>query len=156
MSRTIADGEVLINFAPTIAAVTAPTVAELAAGDDMTGFLSQLDTPLDGDAVDSSDLSSAFNKTVAGTYGGNISGNLYRDDTTDTAWDTFDRNVEGYFVIRRFGGSTVAWTAADKAEVYKVRIITKSPGTLDRNNTQMFSIDAAVLDEPELAAVIAA
>lgn len=155
MSRTIADGEVLINFAPTIANTSAPTVAELGVGTDVTPFLSTIDTPLDGDAVDSSDLASAFNKTVAGTYGGNISAEMYRDDTTDTAWTTFDRNVEGYFVIRRFGGSGTAWVIADVAEVYHVRIITKSPGTLDRNNVQMFSVDAAVLDEPVLAAVVA-
>ncbi len=155
MSRTIADGEVLINFAPTVANTAAPTAVELAAGTDVTPFLSTIDTPLDGDAVDSSDLASAFNKTVAGTYGGNISAEMYRDDTTDTAWTTFDRNVEGYFVIRRFGGSAVAFAVADVVEVYHVRIITKSPGTLDRNNVQMFSVDAAVLDEPVLTAVVA-
>lgn len=155
MSRTIADGEVLINFAPIVANTAAPTVAELGAGTDVTPFLSTIDTPLDGDAVDSSDLASAYNKTVAGTYGGNISAEMYRDDTTDTAWTTFDRNVEGYFVVRRFGGSGTAWAVADSAEVYHVRIITKSPGTLDRNNVQMFSVDAAVLDEPVLTAVVA-
>ena len=154
MSRAIADGEVLVNFAPTIVDTSAPTTVELTAGTDVTPWLSTIDTPLDGDAVDSSDLSSAFNKTVAGTYGGNISGEMYRDDTADTAWDLFDRDTEGYFVIRRFGGSDVAWTAADVAEVYQVRIITKSPGSLDRNNVQMFGIDAAVLDEPVLDAVI--
>lgn len=155
MPRTIADGEVLINFAPTIANTSAPTVAELTAGTDVTPFLSTIDTPLDGDAVDSSDLASAFNKTVAGTYGGNITAEMYRDDTTDTAWTTFDRNTEGYFVIRRFGGSGTAWAISDSAEVYYVRIITKSPTSLDRNSVQMFSIDAAVLEEPVLNAVVA-
>ncbi len=155
MPRTIADGVVLVNFAPVVANTSAPTVAELGAGFDVTPFLSSIDTPLDGDAVDSSDLASAFNKTVAGTYGGNITADLYRDDTTDTAWTTFDRNVVGYFVIRRFGGSGVAWNIADPAEVFYVRIITKSPGTLDRNNVQMFSVDAAVLEEPVLTAVVA-
>lgn len=156
MPRTIADGEVLINFSPTVSNTSAPTIAELGAGVDVTPFLSSIDTPLDGDAVESSDLSSAFNKTVAGTFGGNISGDLYRDDTADTAWTTFDRNTEGYFVVRRFGGSSVAFAASDDVEVYHVRLITKSPNTLDRNNTQMFSIDAAVLDEPVLDAVVAA
>jgi len=152
MSRTIADGEVLINFAPAVANTSAPTLTELTAGTDVTPFLSSLDTPLDGDAVDSSDLSSAFNKSIAGTYGGNITGEMYRDDTTDTAWDLFDRNTEGYFVIRRFGGSDVAWTNLDDCEVYYCRIITKSPGSMDRNNAQMFTIDVAVLDEPVLDA----
>lgn len=155
MSRTIADGEVLVNFAPVVADPSAPTTVELTAGVDVTPFMSTIDTPLDGDAVDSSDLASAFNKTVAGTYGGNISAEMYRDDTTDTAWTTFDRGVEGYFVIRRFGGSATAWTAADDAEVYHCRIITKSPTSLDRNSVQMFGIDAAVLDEPTLDAVVA-
>lgn len=152
MPRTIADGEVLINFAPAVADTDAPTLTEITAGTDVTPFLSTIDTPLDGDAVDSSDLSSAFNKTVAGTYGGNVSGEMYRDDTADTAWAAFDRNTEGYFIIRRFGGSGVAWANLDEAEVYHVRIISKSPSSLDRNSVQMFTIDAAVLDEPVLDA----
>jgi len=159
MARTIANGEVLIYFCPTIADTDAPTVAEVVtAGTNVTPFLSSLDTPLDGDAVGSADLSSAFNKTVAGMYGGNISGEMYRDDTADTAWDAFDRNVEGYFVIRRFGGSDIvanAMAASDVVEVYHARIITKSPGSLDENSVQMFNIDAAVLDEPVLDAVMA-
>lgn len=156
MPRVIADGEVLINFAPAVADPSAPTTTELTAGTDITPFLSTFDTPLDGDAVAAGDLSSAFNKTVAGTFGGNVSADMYRDDDgTDAAWALFDRDVEGYFVIRRFGGSTVAWTIADDAEVYHCRIITKSPGTLDRNNVQMFSIDASVIDEPTLDAVVA-
>jgi len=155
MARTIADGEVLINFAPTIADPAAPSLTELTAGTDVTPFMSTFDTPLDGDAVDSADLSSAFNKTVAGVYGGNIQSEMYRDDDgTDAAWALFDRDTDGYFVIRRFGGTTTAWTNLDDAEVYHVRIITKSPTGLDRNSVQMFTIDAAVLDEPVLDAVV--
>jgi len=155
MPRTIADGEVLINFAPAIADTDAPTTVELTAGVDVTPWLSSLDTPLDGDSVDSSDLSSAFNKTVAGTYGGGATATFYRDDTTDTAWDLLPRNTTGYIVIRRFGGSEVAWTAADVAEVWYVRVITESPATMDRNNVQTFDVDFAVLEEPVLDAVVA-
>lgn len=155
MPRTIADGEVLINFAPTVADTSAPTVAETTAGEDLTPWLSSLDTPLDGDNVDSSDLSSAFNKSVAGTYGGGASATFYRDDTTDTAWDLLPRNTTGYIIVRRFGGSDTVWTVADVAEVWYVRVITQSPATMDRNNVQTFDVDFAVLDEPVLDAVVA-
>ncbi|MDX1407625.1 MAG: hypothetical protein R3330_05810, partial [Saprospiraceae bacterium] len=83
----ISNGEVRIYFVSTIADPSAPTVAEITAGDDVTPYLSSLDTPLDGNAPDASDLSSAFNKTVAGKYGGNVTAQMYRDDTTDTAFD---------------------------------------------------------------------
>jgi hypothetical protein len=155
MPRTIADGEVLINFAPVVVDTDAPTTTELTAGTDLTPWLSSLDTPLDGDSVDSSDLSSAFNKSVAGTYGGGASATFYRDDSSDDAWDLLPRNTTGYIVIRRFGGSDVVWTIADVAEVWYVRVITESPATMDRNNVQTFDVDFAVLTEPVMDAVIA-
>jgi len=156
MPRVIADGEVSITFAPTVADTSAPTAADVTAGTDITPWLSSLDTPLDGDSVDSSDLSSAFNKSVAGTYGGGATATFYRDDTTDTAWTTFPRNTTGYLIVRRFGGSDVAIAAADEVEVWAVRVITESPSTLDRNNVQMFTVDFATLEEPVLDATVAA
>jgi len=156
MPRTIADGEVVIMFAPTVANTSAPTAAEVGAGDDITPWLSSLDTPLDGDSVDSSDLSSAFNKTVAGTYGGGATATLYRDDSVDTAWDLFPRNALGYLIVRRFGGSDTAIAASDDVEVWYVRVITESPATMDRNNVQTFDVDFAVLEEPVLDATVAA
>ena len=155
MARIIADGEVKINWVTTIANTSAPTTTEIGAGTELTPWLSSLSTPLEGDAVDSSDLSSAFNKSVAGTYGGGATATLYRDDTTDTAYDLFPRNTTGYLVIRRFGGSDVAWASADDAEVWNLRVITRSPSDMDRNNVQMFTVDFATLDEPVLDAVVA-
>lgn len=157
MPRTIADGEVRITFGPTVANIAAPTVAEAETGAvDITPFLRSLDTPLEGEAVDSSDLSSAFNKTSPGRFGGSMNGSMYRDDTTDTAWDTFPRNTTGYVIIRRFGGSDVLIAAADVVEVWPVRVITQSPTSLDSGNIQMFTVEFATIDEPDLDAVVAA
>jgi hypothetical protein len=123
---------------------------------DITPFLSSLDTPLDGDAVDSSDLSSAFNKTVAGKFGGNVNGSMYRDDTTDTAFDTFPRNTTGYMIIRRFGGSDVALTTGDEVDVWNLRVITRSDNTLDDNSVQAFAVNFAALDEPDIDVTVVA
>lgn len=158
MARIIADGEVRIHWVPGAAAITdpaAPTTVQLGTGQDVTPFFSSFDTPLDGEAVPAADLSSAYNSTVAGTFGGNIAVESYRESVTDTAWGLWPRGTEGFFVIRRFGGSGVAIAAADEVEVYKVRIITRSPATLDRGSVQMFTIEAAVQEEPELEAVVA-
>lgn len=155
MPRTISNGEVRVYFSPTIATPTAPTVAEITAGTDITPFMSSLDTPLDGNAPDASDLSSAFNKTVAGKYGGSASAQMYRDDTTDTAFAAFPRGTTGYLVIRRFGGSTTAIAIADVVDVWNVRVITRSDVTLDDESVQAFTVDFATLDEPTIGAVVA-
>lgn len=157
MPRLIADGEVRITYAPTIDDEDAPTVAEVeTGGTDLTPFLSSLDTPLEGEATPSADLSTAFNKTVAGTFGGEMVGEFYRDDTADDAWDLLPRNTTGYVTIRRFGGSAVAIAAADVVEVWPVRVITESPSPLNRGAVQMFTVNFATLDEPTLDAVVAA
>lgn len=159
MARIIADGEVRIEWVPGAAAIAdpaAPTTTELGTGQDATPFFSSMDTPLDGEATPAADLSSAFNKTVAGTFGGNVSVESYRESVTDEAWGLWPRTTEGFFVIRRFGGSDVAIAAADEVEVYKIRVVTRSPATLDRGSVQMFTIEAAVQEEPELDAVVAA
>lgn len=158
MARLIADGEVRIHWVPGAAGIanpSAPTVTELGTGQDVTPFFASMDTPLDGEATPSPDLSSAFNKTVAGTFGGNVSVDSYRETVTDTAWGLWPRGTEGFFVIRRFGGSDVAIAATDDVEVYKIRTVTRSPATLDRGSVQMFTMEAAVQDEPVLDAVVA-
>lgn len=159
MARIIADGEVRIEWVPGasgIADPTAPTAAEMGTGQNVTPEFSSMDTPLDGEAAPAPDLSSAFNKTVAGTFGGNVSLDAYRESVTDTAWGLWPRGTEGFFVVRRFGGSDVAIAVADSVEVYKIRVITRSPNTLDRGTVQQFTVEAAVQEEPELDATVAA
>lgn len=156
MARLISNGEVRIWWVDTISDPSAPTVAEITAGTDITGFLSSLDTPLDGNAVDSSDLSSAFNKTVAGKFGGNVNAQMYRDDTADDAFDLFPRNTTGYLVIRRFGGSDVAEAAGDEVDVWNLRVITRSDVPLDDESVQAFMANFAALDEPEINVTVAA
>ena len=155
MPRTISNGEVRIWWATTVSDPSAPTAAEITAGTEITGFISSLDTPLDGNAPDASDLSSAFNKTVAGKFGGNVSAQMYRDDTTDTAFGLFPRGTTGYLIIRRFGGSTVAHAMGDEVDVWYCRVITRSDVALDDESVQAFTVEMAALDEPNIAVTVA-
>ena len=156
MARLISNGEVRVGWATAVVDPDNPTNAEVSGSTDITGFLSTLDTPLDGDAVDSSDLSSAFNKTVAGKFGGTVSGSMYRDDTADTAFDLFPRNTTGFIIVRRFGGSTVALTTGDDVDVWNLRVITRSDASLDDNSVQAFTVTYAALDEPSIDVTVVA
>lgn len=156
MPRLISNGEVRVGWAAAIADPDNPTNAEVSGSTDVTPFLSSLDTPLDGDAVDSSDLSSAFNKTVAGKFGGSVNGSMYRDDTTDTAFDLFPRATTGFLIVRRFGGSGVALTTGNDVDVWNLRVITRSDATLDDGSVQMFTTEFATLDEPSIDVTVVA
>lgn len=159
VARLIADGEVRVEWVPGEDSITdpsAPTTTELGTGQDVTEELGSLSTPLEGEALPAPDLSSAFQKTVAGTFGGNIEAEMYRnDDGSDAAWNLFERNVTGFFVIRRFGGSDVPITDGDEVEVWPVRCITRSPGDMDAGGSlQTFTTNFAALDEPTMDAVV--
>lgn len=149
MPRTIADGEIRVAWSASITAPSGPSAAQVE-DLDVTPYLRSIDTPLEGEAVDASDLSTAFNVTAAGRYGGSVTAQMYRDDTTDTAWTTFVRNTTGFITIRRFGGSTNAIASGETVEVWPVRVITRSPATLDSGSIQMFSVEFATTAEPNI------
>ena len=159
MARLIADGEVRIQWVPgesAIADPSAPTKTEIDTGTDITPDLASVDTPLDGEATASPDLSSAFNKTVAGTYGAEVTIEGYRDDTNDVLYPLFPRGTRGFLVVRRFGGSDVAMEVADVVDVFACRVVSRSNAPLDRGSVQMFSTQMAVGQEPtEDVAIVA-
>lgn len=156
MARTIADGEVRIEWVPVITNQAAPTAAEIAAGTNVTGAMSSLETPEDGTTPDASDLSDPFDKTVAGTFGGAVSSDMYREDDSEVIFNLFARNTTGYIVLRRFGGSEVPIATADVVEVRYLRVVTRSPSPLERNTVQTFTVQYASLDSPKYGSVIAA
>lgn len=159
MARRIYDGEIKVQWVPGLSGIadtSAPTLAEIAAGTDITEFLQSLDTPLEGEAVPSMDLSSAYRKTVAGPFGGEITAVMYREDVEadDIAFPLFPRNTTGFLVIRRFGGSTVAFAAGNDVEVWPARVITRSPAAAESAVVQAFTVNFAGLDDPVLNAEV--
>ena len=87
--RKISEGVLKLYLLPACVDISAPTTAEIAAGDDLSAFLvPNLNTPRGGQIVQSPDVGSAFVKTGAGTIGGQpITAEFYRDDDSDDAWD---------------------------------------------------------------------
>ena len=156
MSRVISTGVVEIFVVPAIADISAPTTAEITAGDDLTGFVKRdgLSTPQSGSTADISDIGDRFNKNTAGSYGGdNVSVTAYRDDEDgeDSAWDALIPLTEGYLLVSRFGTPE----AGSKVEVYPIVVISRSLADTADNEAVSFTTDIAVVDVPDLDAIVA-
>ena len=152
MARITPDGYTKIHFVVTVASPVAITLVEIAAGDELTPFLTPagLDTPEDGTDADSSSIASPRDFTVPATIGGDITGEFYRDDgtgsTTDDAWDALPRLQQGYLVIARFGGGGAdnAIQVADVVEVWEVRVSQRSNSRITRGEVLRFTSTFAV------------
>jgi hypothetical protein len=165
MSRKMPIGNIKVWFLATPPAnKAAPTTTEINAGVDLTAFLQRdgLKTPKKGNTVDIADISDPYNSTSPGTYGGDpITLGLFRDDTTDTAWTTLlpvsagaPNGTSGAFVIRRFGGSTVAIAAGHKVEVWPVSVISAENNDTGETPTA-FTVTCAVTSPPNDRAIVA-
>jgi len=160
MARLAPDGNLKVHVVDSIATQAAPTVAELAAGTEVTPFLTPagLDTPEEGTDADISNLASDRDQAIPATVGGELAGEYYRDDATDDAWSNQARKTITNLVVSRFGGSGTdnAIIATDVVEVYPVRISQRSPSRAVRGEALRFTVTYALSGDPDLAAVVAA
>ena len=164
MARITPDGFLKVHIVDTIADINVPSVAELGGGTEVTPFLTPagIDTPEEGTDADSSDISSARDKSIPATIGGDLIGEYYRDDGTgggsDDAWTNQARLTDTHLVIGRFGGtgSDNALIATDPVEVYPVRISQRSNNRATRGEALRFTVRYASRAEPDLTATITA
>lgn len=160
MARITPDSYTKIHIVDSIASESAPTVAELTAGTEVTGFLTPagLDTPEEGTDADISSIASARDFSIPATIGGELSGEFYRDDTADDAWDAMARLTETHLVIGRFGGTGTsnALIATDTAEVWPVRVSQRNPSRITRGEALRFVVTFALSGDPTLDATVTA
>lgn len=150
MSKYSAEGKVRTYYVPTIANIAAPTVAELNAGTNLTTW-----TPRDGfnpsinqNMVDISSLADQYDSTTPGSEGGPITLTFFRDDTpaNDTAWNLFAAGgLSGYYVVREGPLATVAWTIAQKAQVYPFTAHKPTPLPTTTNEPRKFQVMVGTL-----------
>lgn len=143
MARVIANNKTKVYFGPVANVQAGATRAEINGATDLTGFLTSFDNSVDGNEVDTPNFEDEFESSIPGTYSASVSAEFYRDDEADTAWTTLARNTSGAFIIQRFGD-----VAGSPQEVYPVRITSRSPVALANNESQRFTIDAAVFEPP--------
>jgi len=158
MSAYVHEGMTKVSWVATIASKAAPTAAELTAGTDITTYLTKdgLKVPQSQNMVDNTSLAETFDAKVVGSWGGDISLTMKRDNGADTAWALFDYAETGYLVVRRGVTHATAYAAAQKVEVYPAQSHQPVPNDTAANAQATFTVGLAVTSEPELAAVVAA
>lgn len=171
MPRYGTTGRISVRVVPTIAALAAPTVAEITAGVNVTPWMLRdgLKTPATGNTIDAADAASRFNSSAPGTYGGDAGSYMgHRDSksTTDTAWTTFAPDTSAFLVVARMGfhqdsgtglgTPTGTATTADRCEVYPFTVISRAEEDIAENQTDRFTASLAFTAPPVQDAVVAA
>jgi len=136
-----------------------PTAAEITSeGVRLTDFLVTLDASTTGNTVPTPTFASLFETSISGTVSATFTAEFYRDDENDLAWETLPRGTNGYVVVSRFGftGEDGAPDAGDDVEVWPLRLTARSAMALTNNEVQRFGIEAAIPEEPNENAQVAA
>lgn len=163
MAKIIPNQNTWIGFASTITDTDdlIPTEAEIIGAEDVTSFVISLNAASQGNVVPTPALDSLFETSIPGTSQASFSGDFYRDDTLDTAWDAFNRGESGYFFVSRYGGSgggvtqTGAWPNQDeKVEVWPVFIVSKTMANMANNTVETFTLTCSVPVEPNEDATV--
>jgi hypothetical protein len=159
MARVIPNEESWIAFSPTYpVAMDAPTEAELAAAIVLTNRVVSINPTSQGNALPTPALDSRFDRSIIGTRQGSFTGDFYRDDVDDLAWDTLALGVTGVFYVSRFGGSGTDHrpNTGEKVEVWPVAITQRAGSNMTSNTVQTFNVTAAVPEIPAENGIVGA
>lgn len=151
MARLIPNDNTWVGFATTIASATlAPTAAEVTSATNLTHYLISLNASATGNIVPTPSFDTLFETSIAGTVQASFTADFYRDDTTDTAWETLPRATDGFFIISRYGGGGTGNKpiAGDSVEVWPVRVVSRTMANMTNNTVMTFTMTAAVPQEP--------
>lgn len=156
MSDLVSDGFIRVTWAPAVANIAAPTVAEINAGLRLDTVMTPagLKVAPTTALVDTSSLSSTFDTARSGKRGFVNSVIIKAQDSADTALTTLVYRASGFLVIRRKLASATAPAIGDKVEVYPSQcdepIQTYGPNTI-----QAFEVGMKMTSDANTNAVTA-
>jgi hypothetical protein len=136
MARLVYESNTRVYWATTVANIAAPTVAEIGAAINLSGFVTKdgVNTNLKTNNVDSATIQDSFDAETVGSWGSDLALTMYRDSTADTAWTTCVYGQVGFLIISRFG----APTTGKKVEVYPAQMPPTRHGQQRRERTAAF------------------
>lgn len=160
MARLIPNENTWVGFIPgnVVVAAGGPTAAQVAAAEDLTGFLISLNASSRGNTVPTPSFDTLFETSTAGTSAATFDADFYRDDVDDAAWELLPRGTRGTFVISRFGGTGTdnLPVATDEVETWPVMVTSRTMANMSNNTVLTFTVSCAVNEEPNEAAVVGA
>jgi hypothetical protein len=159
MARIIPNEKSWIAFSATKPNnLATPDDLEIAAATVLTAYVVSINAQTQGNTVPTPSLASLFETNIPGTVQASFTGDFYRDDADDVAWDTLNRGTVGYFFISRFGGTGTGHSpiVGEHVEVWPVAITARTASAMTNNTVQTFTLTAAVPTEPVENAVVVA
>jgi hypothetical protein len=154
MSRLPYEGRTKVHFLPNIADTDAPILAEFTAGTDLTTFVTKdgVQPGSTNNRVPTGGIDDAFNSEVQGSWSAAFSLKCFRDDTTDTAWTTLVRGLEGFVVIGYDSAAGIA--TGDEVQVWPAEFGTPNMDPSAADTPETFMADIAIQTPPVLDAVV--
>lgn len=162
MARLMFPGNGKIRWVTTLTSTTAPTVAQVTAGVDLTPWLRQdgLNRTITSALTDVADARDTFDRTDIGTYSATMEITFLRDSVegNDDAFTTLTRGARGYMIVAPFGFTGVAGAplATDRVEVWPCVVSSRGPEAEGKEKAQVIKITFGLYDSPELEAEVAA
>jgi len=159
MPDSLADGRTRVTWVPSIAAINAPTAAELNAGTSLQSLMTPdglVGFEPDTADVDVSALDSTFDTKVAGRA--SFSGTMLRlkkQTGTDTVYNLLVRDLAGFIAVRRDATAGTAWAASDKAEIYPAVLGEVRNLAPEGNTNHKYEVPVKISLTPALRATVA-
>lgn len=142
-----------------VANIEAPTLAEIAAGSDVTCFITRdgLNPGGTNNKVDGAGLCTRIDGQTVGTVGYDFTLRMFRDNASggDDAWDLANWGDLGFLVVRRGVMYGDVFAAGQAVEVYEAQMGEPIPASSAQNTSQAFELGLAIANA-ELKAVVAA
>lgn len=154
MASLVFEENYKIYFVPTIVDIAAPTTAEIAAGTDITPYVTKdgVNPGISNNRVPSGTIDTAFDAEEPGSWGSALSLTGEKDDTDDAFFDLFVRGTRGNILIGWAGGVA----ADDPAYVWPVAAMSPELPASAANTKQTVTTPFTVTSPPDFRAVIAA
>lgn len=156
MARFVYEGKTNVYWLTTIATTSTPSLTEIQAGVDLTNFTAKdgVAVNINTNNVDSATIAEIFDAQVVGSYGADVQLTMFRDDGTDTAWNTCTYGSNGFLVIDRFNLSGADPGNGDKVEVWPAEMHVPSPENSGANTNVRFVEKFAITSQPYLSATV--
>ena len=151
MSRYSPTGKSKWYWLTTVADTQAVTVAEAGAGVDLTPDSQSVPgIPRTGNLIDTADMANKFESRDVGTRGGDVATlTIFRDDTTETAYDTLTEDARGYLMYFRKGLAGATPAAGDEYDIFPAAVLTVEDGNPGRNDADTAQIGIVVTAPPD-------
>lgn len=154
MSDVIYEDKLKLYFLPAVADISAPTVAEITAGDRLVKITKDgVNVTMSEGEVDIGDLDTVFNGKLPGGISASLDLTIKRDDTDESAtYDLTVRDAAGYLVYAPFGLAV----ATSKVAVFPGVWGTRRLDTSGSDKNQRYMVKWFGTDPFDLDAVVAA